>query len=69
MKKTTFIGIFAVLLLVVGMVFVSAELGSDEVVDNKEAKANACGQLTCGEGSCNGACGGSCDVPKCGCGR
>ncbi|MBT3303873.1 hypothetical protein HN592_00635 [Candidatus Woesearchaeota archaeon] len=64
MKK----GIIAILVLtaiVIGAVFVTANLTEN----TPELEETDSSNPACYNGACNGDCGGSCGVPTCGCGR
>lgn len=65
MDKTVMVGVMVALLLV-GAVFVSAQLPASNAVEDKAPETT---QPTCGPGTCGGQCGGSCGIPDCGCGR
>lgn len=69
MKKTTLIGLVVTLLLVVGAIFVSAHLATDEVSEDSEPEVTQPEKQTCSPGTCNFQCGGNCGIPSCGCGR
>lgn len=43
------------------------QVDNSKVVVESTQKAAACGNPSCGSGTCNGACGGTCGVPSCGC--
>ena len=63
MEKKTLIATVLAVLLIVGAIFVSAALENEEVSEEVEE------QQVCGAQTCNQQCGGSCGVPKCGCGK
>ena len=67
MEKTTMIAAALVFVLVIGAVFVSANI----LKEDAEIEAPVCqtesGQ--CNNANCNTQCGGTCSVPICGCGR
>ena len=65
MDKTILIGMM-VALIVVGAVFVSAQLSTGDVVEDSAPETT---QPACDACGCGGSCGGSCGVPSCGCGR
>lgn len=62
--KTTLV-IMAVLLLVVGTIFVSAYIAEGSAPETEEVEPAS----TCGSSTCGGSCGGTCGIPSCGCGR
>jgi len=65
-KKTMYI-LGIVLVLVVGALFVQANLGNKEA--SEESKPTACQvpQPTCNANTCNLECGGTCGIKSCGC--
>ena len=74
MNKNIIIVLFVGLLLVAGMFYSSAQEGQVNADSNTEQKlsnanSDSCEQNNCEAGNCNGKCGGTCGVPKCGCGR
>ncbi len=62
MEKKNIIAGVIITLLIVGAVFVSANLPAEET------KKTSCAAGECGA-SCDGSCGGSCGVEGCGCAK
>lgn len=58
-----------VAVLVVGALFVSARLNSEETSESSGSEKVQQSQLECGAGTCEGQCGGNCGIPTCGCSR
>jgi len=76
MNKTAIIGVLVAAFLLVGALFVTAQLGSEEKsvesepVSEPVVEGPSCSPEGCGAGSsCGGTCGGSCGVSTCGCGK
>ncbi|MBD3304482.1 hypothetical protein GF343_05020 [Candidatus Woesearchaeota archaeon] len=65
MDRTIMVGVMVALLLV-GAVFVSAQLPTSNAVEDNAPETT---QPICGPGTCSGQCGRSCGIPDCGCGR
>ena len=64
MEKKNLIGLITGILLIVGAVFVSATFLQGEVAEEESGD-----EASCGCGSCNGDCGGSCGVEGCSCAK
>ena len=67
--KKDLIGLVAIVLLIVGAIFVSAHLTSDKEETSQPVEEISENAETCGPNNCNFNCGGNCGVPTCGCGR
>ena len=66
MNKKIIIGLVVVLAVIIGAIFVSANFASEETVEEPQQKVSP---TECNAQTCDGQCGGSCGVPKCGCQR
>ncbi len=60
------IGLAIAIILVVGLMFVSANTQADS---EEKPTASSCeiAEPICGSSTCNQQCGGSCGIPRCGC--
>jgi len=66
MEKTTLVTAISVALLVVGVLFVSANIPAEEAVVDESGTCNSIPK-TCGPSTCKQQCGGTCGIPSCGC--
>lgn len=64
-KKIWFVLVIA-LAVIIGAVFVSANFAADNTQEPQEKQISP---AACNAQTCDGQCGGSCGVPKCGCQR
>lgn len=66
MEKKTWLILGVVLVLVVGALFVKANLGAKEAPEDKPTVCQV-PPPTCNANTCNFQCGGTCGIKSCGC--
>lgn len=69
MEKATLGAIALAIVLIAGVVFVSAALSEDSTQSKQGSKIKYSQepQPVCGSQTCNNQCGGNCGIPSCGC--